>query len=253
MTATETINAIEATLKPAIPSVIDEFGWHCAAPDFIMGSHAPFDTADQLLETGLDILNGFPIEVLMQHVSRAPSGQPALEAVRQSRKLLMIGRDVVMLTSSNKPFKVDDPVFNLCRTLGQLADTVGHDPRILQRTWSDIDAFLYNTPLDAEPAAMVTVRNRALTHLSTASLLLREPTADPDKFHQKRIAFRRVAHLAVATAANRESSASNEAFIGTAMELNRRYGHFHDSLHRDIVIDLRDPIVSHSESENVAS
>jgi hypothetical protein len=151
--------------------------------------------------------------------------------VRQSRKLLLIGRDALMLAATDTDSEQLNPIFDLSRSLGKVADTRGHKRSALvaantaivdmrELTWPVLDSV---TPK--------TLRDRCQGNLNTDFFAGRSLELDEVVFHEARKKFRQVVHMAI-LACSENPNQQLSYLVGIGKEINMRYGSFHNKLVR---------------------
>ena len=223
------IDRVEEVLKLPRPDSVDEAAWHEAAIPTLF----PDDGVDsgRIMELGVEIIGQLPLERLSASLDEVSAGNGAVEDIRQIRKLLLIGRDTLILSSYNASSSRLDPIFNLSRTLGRVTDTGGRKRSSVETAHAalnDLEDLDWPELYDVSEGVL---KHRCLKSLGTDFMLSRHGGMEESVFHNARKNFRRVVHLAI-VACSENPSREIDRLAAEGREINVRYGSFHGRLAR---------------------
>lgn len=210
---------------------IKEKTWHKSAVEILAPENhiQPFE----LFAGGIQLLRSLPADELQDLLSGSRS-ECDLTRIKKIRKILMIGRDTVLLTTKGTPPKKADPVFELARALGDIGDTNGRKKRPIKKARKQLDRL--ERGVDAlekmKPHGTVQKTQKQLgKRLGNKTLLKRSAKTKEKDFHKARREFRRVVHFGhIALLTHKEIDQEHIQFLVDGHELSTRYGEFHDWL-----------------------
>lgn len=220
--STEVLDRTEELLKLPRELHMREAEFHEAMLDRFVPSCQ--DTAGTFLETGLALLNELPQQELAELLASKPNKQE-LRRIRDLRKLVMIGRDTLLLCAES--VEGFDSMFELTHHLGRIADTGARKRRHFgkcRRELTTLTEVLQNADLTAVDTQ--TVRARCAERMSSAEILSRRTGMDTDTFHGYRIGFRRVVHMGIISAIVDPKPEVDDLMLSTGFGLNVIYGNF---------------------------
>jgi hypothetical protein len=224
--------AIEAVDRLiAIPSLssVDETAWHATAPDMLVPPEKGLPA--DILETGVTILRELPLEDLNDALS-SPQSVDSLAHIHHIRKMLMIGRDAVMLSRRGQLPAAAKPILRLAKNLGKIADSKGQEPDFVQNSQrlTRTMGAATNKPLASlRPVKIATLAERIRQRLSTSELCNRSIITNVGVMHSLRVEFRRVVHLGVVRCMLSDNPQLRE-FLAEGRALNKLYGRYNDEM-----------------------
>lgn len=218
------INAVESVLlagREGKPTHSEE--WHAAALVF-----AQQITSANVLQAANRLLNEAPYEDMHQAVEQLRDHDlSALTALRMGRKLFLIARDSIILTTGRHSTDEYTALRQLCASLGRVRDAHGADTASLNLASASL-ATLEELPRQATSYLHDShlFRHKIAQCLGSGALLdqpLEECLVTSEQYHQARKNFRRVTNLFALEAARTEN-AQTVQFAVRGVQLNHHYG-----------------------------
>lgn len=208
---------------------VNELDWHERAVSTLVPRGLP-EFPEQVQDIGVSILREFPADV-MQDLLNDVDDPIILSEIRTLRKILMIGRDSVILTVTDPLPEETEPMFRLTKQLGKIRDTQGADVRHVQSARQALIEYAaaVNRPLKrVEPVTVKALRKRCNAKLFPL-LTEGQDIKDPNEVHKLRQAFRSVVHLGYISTLVAPSIEIKRC-LAEGKQLNEQYGKFHDTV-----------------------
>ena len=197
-----------------------------------------YDPAD-LQRTSVDLLAEIPFAAISHNLGRVATGYESSQPLKDLiflRRLCMVARDGMLLTSSEAQRQPLVPLRDLCRTLGQVVDSRGTDQDALPYARDCADGLALEGMIPVvKPVSGKELRKRVASTVSVNITTKPEkPTSENDyhKYHDRRKALRAGTHVALLLALAtdmRDSRALELALQGKG--INEKYGRIKNKLH----------------------
>jgi hypothetical protein len=226
---------------PRTLDVTTEGDWYREAPGAFLESDPQF-SAD-LSEGVANLLTDYPNERIARLLLAVQSGdynQQTVTELRFMRKVIMIGRDTLRLTTTT--LEEEDPLRSMGRFAGKLGALIDDIERHGAHKVAKL-SFAASRAIDqlgranvSQAGALETneaIEMRVRSALTAQDLLTSygDPSAfiDESRYHHARRLFRSVVHLGVASTLLYPSH-EKAAYVRTGIELSGQYGDNHDAM-----------------------
>jgi hypothetical protein len=187
--ATETVLQSGAQLSTC--TIIDERQWHLEAIAL-----SEIAQPEEFSEAAFAFLKDLPYQDTIDAIQAIKWGRPnehAFSQIKKARQLFFIGRDLILLTSKEKPNSSFTWLADSCRNLGIITDTRGEQGRMA--SIGSILELQANPPqpqvLKSQEEFPQEVKNRL--HITDQRIT----TTSYEAFHKARQDFRRVTALGI--------------------------------------------------------
>lgn len=196
-------------------------------------SYAKGIEADDIRDSSRILIQQAPYVELADHLDRLSNQEiNSLTSIRMIRKLFVIARDGIILTTDKHFTDEFKSLRKLCISLGRIADTNGVDSKHITHAQNALDELVYSEE-SAEAFAHdnETFQDKIVSMIDVPTLEYERygQTVQPDAYHQARKNFRRVSNMFLLEAANNRSG-HLQAFASKGVQLNRRHGSIADHL-----------------------
>jgi hypothetical protein len=223
------INLTDILDRPYSPACPNELDWHLRVTDLLTKEAA--SRSPEWLQTSRKMLHEYPFNELETELSLSMQNKRTPKHIRRHRKLLMIGRDTLLLAGDDPLPKGCEPIFPLTRSLGMIADTEGKRRRKAakqaQKHLRKMDIFDSN---DVTPINFDLIASRIGSKLHTDVLYYGESAQNEKEFHRFRRDFRQVSHLCIMAYLHNPNNHQLMRLTDEGFALNRTYGKAHNSL-----------------------
>ena len=218
---------------------LPELPWHDIAPQVFIESYKEFP---EEIVTGVGhLINTYPygnLDDILKNITQGDIDEKKIVELRFMRKVLMIGRDTIRLTTTlhedKQPFKSMDRLVNrLGRIVDSTEQTPGHSINKASDCAFQKAAIIKEVQWEKllVPVTLSTLHARVEDALSSDYLL-----ADPQdgnlhekEYHNARRLFRAVVHLGIVSHLISPNDQKAE-FAKAGIELSALYGNTHDML-----------------------
>ncbi len=190
-----------------------------------LGANEP----DRIAARSRGMINSAPYGAIYDAINEQAHSQDHLLELRRIRKLLLVARDGVIMTFESGPNESYDPLFALCRGLGNLSVGKGtYYDRIYALEACQTLREQKTTHQPNCDIPMFTTRIKDVQKSESTLALLQSDIA-PEAYHKHRKAFRRVAHVAV-LASVLEYNLRLRNFAASGLKLSQMFGEHKDRL-----------------------
>jgi hypothetical protein len=202
--------------------------WHAQAAE-----RAQDIDSGQVLDTALRLLDEIPYEAAIEAIKSAHEGDPdSFVRMRMSRKLLLVARDAIILSTNPIPTEDYQILRSACQWLGQLSDARGENATLATQTVEQLDLLSQTASRAGEFLhSSQSTRTKIEKGLHTTSLL-RTDTAlalNPDVYHKWRKDFRRVANV-YSLISGSGNDRDFKDFASQGLLLSSVYGEINDTI-----------------------
>lgn len=222
---------IERVIQGTPPEAVDQVAWHHEA----MRRSADIDPV-LLSKYGVDLINEIPYEQILDAITLAETGDSdALNTARLGRKLFLIARDSIILSTSQHLSDDYNTLREACHKLGVFADYRGMSHYATAMAFKSVGALSRITYIEAPSVHGSDVLQSKVTRwLHTDDLTSQQsPEVSSDTYHQWRKEFRRIVNAYLLLAA-REGDRDFDRFASSGNVLSAKYGEVNDTIDKSI-------------------
>jgi hypothetical protein len=217
------------------PPELDPEHWAQVAVDTFF----PEDAAElpgAIVESGLAVLEAVDLGQLREHIGQATEEEPGYSvwrSLKQTRRLLTVGRDTLLVASELKPRNIPE-LRSLTRNLGQLNDLHYESGNVHEPAEASLDALSSLVlPRLVVPVSSVDLRARTKKDIKIETLMGDVDLENIETYHQARKRFRRVVHTAGLSMLSLELTDERARLLGEGQLLSKRFGQKHGQAVRD--------------------
>ena len=230
-TQTPLLLGIERVIQDTPPEVIEQVAWHHEAVERSMDIDPVV-----LSKYGVDLINEIPYEEILDAITLAETGDSgALNTARLGRKLFLIARDSIILSTNQHLSDDYNTLREACHKLGVFADYRGANHYATTMAYRSVGA-LSRITYNEVPSVNSTdiVQSKVTKWLHTDELTGQEPPAvSSETYHQWRKEFRRVVNAYILLAAHGEDG-DFDRFASSGNVLSAKYGEVNDAIDKSI-------------------
>lgn len=189
-----------------------------------------------LKDLSIRLLKQIPYNEIHNAIEHAGQSVPgALFRARMGRKLIMIARDSIIMSTSNSPSISYDTLRFACQAIGNVADTNAEELSVIMQAIHAVDGLSENRFDDfAQSTNSEELAIKMKTYIGTSELkkYTGNKPVSHDVYHKWRKNFRRIVNMYGLIAASEPDDDDLRAFAAKGVILNTTHGNTNDTLDR---------------------